>query len=47
VPFIGKEKIFFVGKSGSPTTHNLAIRELFTKIERSGFELDKSAISNH
>jgi hypothetical protein len=37
--FVGKEKIFFVGKSCSPTTHNLAIRELFTKIERSGFEI--------
>jgi len=39
--FVGKEKIFFVGKSCSPTTHNLAIRELFTKIERSGFEIAK------
>jgi Type IV secretion-system coupling protein DNA-binding domain len=37
--FVGKEKIFFVGKSCSPTTHNLAVRELFTKIERSGFEI--------
>jgi hypothetical protein len=39
--FVGKEKIFFVGKSCSPTTHNLAVRELFTKIERSGFEIAK------
>ena len=39
--FVGKEKIFFVGKSCSPTTHNLAIRELFTKIECSGFEIAK------
>jgi hypothetical protein len=37
--FVGKEKIFFVGKSCSPTTHNLAVRELFTKIELSGFEI--------
>jgi Type IV secretion-system coupling protein DNA-binding domain len=37
--FVGKEKIFFVGRSCSPTTHNLAVRELFTKIERSGFEI--------
>jgi hypothetical protein len=37
--FIGKEKIFFVGKSCSPTTHNLAIRELFVKIEGSEFEI--------
>lgn len=39
--FIGKEKIFFVGKSCSPTSHNLAIRELFVKIERSNFEITR------
>lgn len=37
--FVGKEKIYFVGKTCSPTTHNLAIRELFAKIEQSGFEI--------
>ena len=40
--FVGKEKIFFVGKSCSPTTHNLAVRELFAKIERSGFEIARA-----
>jgi|GEM_PF-1099716 len=37
-PF-GKEKIYYTSRTCNPTTHNLAIRDLFVKIVRSGFEL--------
>jgi hypothetical protein len=39
--FFGKEKIYFAGRSCNPTSHNLAIRDLFIKIERSGFAISK------
>jgi hypothetical protein len=39
--FFGKEKIYFTGRSCNPTSHNLAIRDLFIKIERSGFAISK------
>jgi hypothetical protein len=39
--FFGKEKIYFAGRSCNPTSHNLAIRELFIKIERSGFAISR------
>lgn len=37
-PF-GKEKIYYTSRTCNPTTHNVAIRDLFVKIIRSGFEL--------
>jgi hypothetical protein len=39
--FFGKEKVYFVGRSCNPTSHNLAIRDLFIKIERSGFAISR------
>jgi len=35
----GPGNIYFVGRTCNPTTHNLAIRDLFTKIVASEFEL--------
>jgi hypothetical protein len=35
----GKSKIYYTGRQVNPTTHNLAIRDLFAKIVGSGFEL--------
>lgn len=37
--FFGKQKIYFAGRTCNPTTHNLAIRDLFLKIIRSNFEI--------
>lgn len=35
----GKSKIYYTGRQVNPTTHNLAIRDLFAKIVASGYEL--------
>ena len=37
-PF-GKGKIYYSGRTCNPTTHNLAVRDLFVKIVHSGFEI--------
>lgn len=35
----GKSKIYYTGRQVNPTTHNLAIRDLFSKIVASNYEL--------